>query len=245
MKNFSYNAQNQSVFEGYRVIALKNVDMERLVNAANMREPEISATSETVVEPQNTVEQVQEQNVVNTPNVQSESVPSQTFTNEQTPVYNEPVTPVSPIMPENTSINSADINIPEPVQSQPTVEHQPVESTPVVENGNIFDAPVMRDEVKPEVASAPVEQSPVTSEVSMQSAPAQGLLDLDEFMIKSQEIYDKAKTEMEEVLLKSQREQMNLVMQMIENLNQLKADNAAYSTAIDQAMNDESFKKVA
>ena len=38
---------------------------------------------------------------------------------------------------------------------------------------------------------------------------------------------------------------MNLVMQMIKNLNQLKADNAAYSTAIDQVMNDESFKKVA
>lgn len=234
MRNFNYNTANQSVIDGYRVIALKNVDIERLVNAANMKEPEIVAGPETVVEPEPTV-----QNVANTQNIPNEITPNEVVQNATGMAYNEPVTPVTPVAPEVTSVNAGDINIPDPVVTpQPTVSqsYDVPQQEPVVNDGNIFDAPVVRESVEP--------QSAVQQEM-VQGSIGSGTIDLDEFMIKSQEIYDRAKSAVEDVLVKSQREQMNLAMQMMKNMQQLKADNAAYSNAIDQVVNDESFKKVA
>lgn len=234
MRNFNYNTANQSVIDGYRVIALKNVDIERLVNAANMKEPEIVAGPETVVEPEPTV-----QNVSNTQNIPNEITPNEVVQNATGMAYNETVTPVRPTEPEVTSVNAGDINIPDPVVTpQPTVSqsYDVPQQEPVVNDGNIFDAPVVRESVEP--------QSAVQQEM-VQGSIESGTIDLDEFMIKSQEIYDRAKSAVEDVLVKSQKEQMNLAMQMMKNMQQLKADNAAYSNAIDQVVNDESFKKVA
>ena len=234
MRNFNYNAANQSVFDGYRVIALKNADMERLANAANMKEPEIVAGPETVVEPDITV-----QNVSNTQNIPNEITPNEVAQNVPDMAYNEPVTPVTPVAPEVTSVNAGNINIPDPVvMPQPTVNqsYDVPQQEPVVNDGNIFDAPVVRENVEPK---------PALQQEMTQSSVESGVIDLDEFMIKSQEIYDRAKSAVEDVLVKSQREQMNLAMQMMKNMQQLKADNAAYSNAIDQVVNDESFKKVA
>ncbi len=234
MRNFNYNAANQSVFDGYRVIALKNADMERLANAANMKEPEIVAGPETVVEPEPTV-----QNVPNTQNIPNEITPNEVAQNVPDMAYNEPVTPVTPVAPEVTSVNAGNINIPDPVvMPQPTVNqsYDVPQQEPVVNDGNIFDAPVVRENVEPK---------PALQQEMTQSSVESGVIDLDEFMIKSQEIYDRAKSAVEDVLVKSQREQMNLAMQMMKNMQQLKADNAAYSNAIDQVVNDESFKKVA
>ena len=234
MRNFNYNAANQSVFDGYRVIALKNADMERLANAANMKEPEIVAGPETVVEPEPTV-----QNVPNTQNIPNEITPNEVAQNVPDMAYNEPVTPVTPVAPEVTSVNAGNINIPDPVvMPQPTVNqsYDVPQQEPVVNDGNIFDAPVVRENVEPK---------PAVQQEMTQSSVESGVIDLDEFMIKSQEIYDRAKSAVEDVLVKSQREQMNLAMQMMKNMQQLKADNAAYSNAIDQVVNDESFKKVA
>ena len=234
MRNFNYNAANQSVFDGYRVIALKNADMERLANAANMKEPEIVAGPETVVEPEPTV-----QNVPNTQNIPNEITPNEVAQNVPDMTYNEPVIPVTPVAPEVTSVNAGNINIPDPVvMPQPTVNqsYDVPQQEPVVNDGNIFDAPVVRESVEPQ---------PAVQQKMVQSPIESGTIDLDEFMIKSQEIYDRAKSAVEDVLVKSQREQMNLAMQMMKNMQQLKADNAAYSNAIDQVVNDESFKKVA
>ena len=234
MRNFNYNAANQSVFDGYRVIALKNADMERLANAANMKEPEIVAGPETVVEPEPTV-----QNVPNTQNIPNEITPNEVAQNVPDMAYNEPVTPVTPVAPEVTSVNAGNINIPDPVvMPQPTVNqsYDVPQQEPVVNDGNIFDAPVVRENA---------ESKPALQQEMTQSSVESGVIDLDEFMIKSQEIYDRAKSAVEDVLVKSQREQMNLAMQMMKNMQQLKADNAAYSNAIDQVVNDESFKKVA
>ena len=234
MRNFNYNAANQSVFDGYRVIALKNADMERLANAANMKEPEIVAGPETVVEPDTTV-----QNVSNTQNIPSEITPNEVAQNVPGMAYSEPVTPVTPVTPEVTSVNAGDINIPDPVATPQTTVSQSYDvpqQEPVVNDGNIFDAPVVRESVEPQ---------PAVQQKMVQSPIESGTIDLDEFMIKSQEIYDRAKSAVEDVLVKSQREQMNLAMQMMKNMQQLKADNAAYSNAIDQVVNDESFKKVA
>lgn len=250
MRNFNYNAANQSVFDGYRVIALKNADMEKLANAANMREPEIVAGPETVVEPQLTVQEPEIQNVSDAQNV-ANKVTSDEVIQQNAPgmAYNEPAPSVTPAAPEATSVNVGNINIPDPVVTpqttvsqssvapqqtinQPSVASQP---EPVVESSNIFDAPVVRENVEPK---------PVVQQEMTQSPAESGLVDLDEFMIKSQEIYDRAKSAMEDALVKSQREQMNLVMQMMKNLQQLKADNAAYSNAIDQVVNDQGFKKV-
>ena len=234
MRNFNYNAANQSVFDGYRVIALKNADMERLANAANMKEPEIVAGPETVVEPEPTV-----QNVPNTQNIPNEITPNEVAQNVPDMAYNEPVNPVTPVAPEVTSVNAGNINIPDPVvMPQPTVNqsYDVPQQEPVVNDGNIFDAPVVRENVEPK---------PALQQEMTQSSVESGVIDLDEFMIKSQEIYDRAKSAVEDVLVKSQREQMNLAMQMMKNMQQLKADNAAYSNAIDQVVNDESFKKVA
>ena len=233
MRNFNYNAANQSVFDGYRVIALKNADMERLANAANMKEPEIVAGPETVVEPEPTV-----QNVPNTQNIPNGITPNEVVQNIPDMAYNEPVTPVTPVAPEVTSVNAGNINIPDPVvMPQPTVNqsYDVPQQEPVVNDGNIFDAPVVRENV---------EQKPAVQQEMTQSSVESGVIDLDEFMIKSQEIYDRAKSAVEDVLVKSQREQMNLAMQMMKNMQQLKADNVAYSNAIDQVVNDESFKKV-
>ena len=235
MRNFNYNAANQSVFDGYRVIALKNADMERLANAANMKEPEIVAGPETVVEPEPTV-----QNVPNTQNIPNEITPNEVAQNVPDMAYNDPVTPVTPVAPEVTSVNAGNINIPDPVvMPQPTVNqsYDVPQQEPVVNDGNIFDAPVVRENAEPKPA--------VLQQEMTQSSVESGVIDLDEFMIKSQEIYDRAKSAVEDVLVKSQREQMNLAMQMMKNMQQLKADNAAYSNAIDQVVNDESFKKVA
>lgn len=235
MRNFNYNAANQSVFDGYRVIALKNADMERLANAANMKEPEIVAGPETVVEPEPTV-----QNVPNTQNIPNEITPNEVAQNVPDMAYNDPVTPVTPVAPEVTSVNAGNINIPDPVvMPQPTVNqsYDVPQQEPVVNDGNIFDAPVVRENAEPKPA--------VLQQEMTQSSVESGVIDLDEFMIKSQEIYDRAKSAVEDVLVKSQREQMNLAMQMMKNVQQLKADNAAYSNAIDQVVNDESFKKVA
>ena len=234
MRNFNYNAANQSVFDGYRVIALKNADMERLANAANMKEPEIVAGPETVVEPEPTV-----QNVPNTQNIPNEITPNEVAQNVPDMAYNEPVNPVTPVAPEVTSVNAGNINIPDPVvMPQPTVNqsYDVPQQEPVVNDGNIFDAPVVRENIEPK---------PALQQEMTQSSVESGVIDLDEFMIKSQEIYDRAKSAVEDVLVKSQREQMNLAMQMMKNMQQLKADNAAYSNAIDQVVNDESFKKVA
>ena len=235
MRNFNYNAANQSVFDGYRVIALKNADMERLANAANMKEPEIVAGPETVVELEPTV-----QNVPNTQNIPNGITPNEVVQNVPDMAYNEPVTPVTPVAPEVTSVNAGNINIPDPVvMPQPTVNqsYDVPQQEPVVNDGNIFDAPVVRENAEPKPA--------VLQQEMTQSSVESGVIDLDEFMIKSQEIYDRAKSAVEDVLVKSQREQMNLAMQMMKNMQQLKADNAAYSNAIDQVVNDESFKKVA
>lgn len=241
MRNFSYNVANQSVFEGYRVIALKNVDMDKLANAANMKEPEIAPTPETVVEPQQVVPEVaQTVPAQNIPGAESMSSGSMNAVVSDAPAasYGEPVASMGQ---ETSSINSQDINIPKPVVAPQTVVQEPVvNSQPesVVDNGNIFDAPVVRENVQ----SEPVLQE---SNVSNIPAPANEGVDMDDFMIKSQEIYDRTKSVVEEALVKAQKEQMNLVMQMVRNLEQLKVDNAAYSNAIDQVVNDESFKKVA
>lgn len=235
MRNFNYNAANQSVFDGYRVIALKNADMERLANAANMKEPEIVAGPETVVEPEPTV-----QNVPNTQNIPNEITPNEVAQNVPDMAYNDPVTPVTPVAPEVTSVNAGNINIPDPVvMPQPTVNqsYDVPQQEPVVNDGNIFDAPVVRENAEPKPA--------ILQQEMTQSSVESGVIDLDEFMIKSQEIYDRVKSAVEDVLVKSQKEQMNLAMQMMKNMQQLKADNAAYSNAIDQVVNDESFKKVA
>ena len=235
MRNFNYNAANQSVFDGYRVIALKNADMERLANAANMKEPEIVAGPETVVEPEPTV-----QNVPNTQNIPNEITPNEVAQNVPDMAYNDPVTPVTPVAPEVTSVNAGNINIPDPVvMPQPTVNqsYDVPQQEPVVNDGNIFDAPVVRENAEPKPA--------ILQQEMTQSSVESGVIDLDEFMIKSQEIYDRVKSAVEDVLVKSQKEQMNLAMQMMKNVQQLKADNAAYSNAIDQVVNDESFKKVA
>lgn len=234
MRNFNYNAANQSVFDGYRLIALKSADMERLANAANMKEPEIVAGPETVVEPEPTV-----QNVPNTQNIPNEITPNEVAQNVPGMAYSEPVTLVTPVTPEVTSVNAGDINIPDPVATPQTTVSQSYDvpqQEPVVNDGNIFDAPVVRESVEPQ---------PAVQQKMVQSPIESGTIDLDEFMIKSQEIYDRAKSAVEDVLVKSQREQMNLAMQMMKNMQQLKADNAAYSNAIDQVVNDESFKKVA
>ena len=234
MRNFNYNTANQSVIDGYRVIALKNVDIEKLVNAANMKEPEIVAGPETVVEPEPTV-----QNVPNTQNIPNGITPNEVAQNVPDMAYNEPVSSVTPVAPEVTSVNAGDINIPDPVVTpQPTVNqsYDVPQQEPVVNDGNIFDAPVVRENAEPK---------PALQQEMTQSSVESGVIDLDEFMIKSQEIYDRAKSAVEDVLVKSQKEQMNLAMQMMKNMQQLKADNAAYSNAIDQVVNDESFKKVA
>ena len=240
MRNFNYNAANQSVFDGYRVIALKNADMEKLANAANMREPEIVAGPETVVEPQLTVQEPEIQNVSGAQNV-ANKVTSDEVIQQNAPgmAYNEPAPSVTPAAPEATSVNVGNINIPDPVvMPQPTVNqsYDVPQQEPVVNDGNIFDAPVVRENAEPK---------PAVQQEMTQSSVESGVIDLDEFMIKSQEIYDRAKSAVEDVLVKSQKEQMNLAMQMMKNVQQLKADNAAYSNAIDQVVNDESFKKVA
>lgn len=239
MRNFNYNVANQGMLDGCRVIALKNSDLEKLANAANMKEPEISVTPETVVEPEPTIKEQTVQDVPNTQNIPNETVPNVEVKNEPTTTYNEQVAPVTPAAPETTSVNAGDINIPDPVVTpQPTVtqSYAAPQQDPVVNDGNIFDAPVVRENTDPK---------PAVQQEMTQSSVESGVVDLDEFMIKSQEIYDRTKSAVEEVLLKSQREQMNLAMQMMKNLQQLKADNAAYSSAIDQVVNDASFKKVA
>ncbi len=255
MRNFSYNATNQTIFEGYRVIALKNADMERLANAANMREPEISVTPETVVEPQAVVQETPVQNIPESPVVnnqptmdnqpaQMEPQSTQSEVSAEPSVGVQSVAPNAPEVnnvptPEPTSINPSGINIPEPIatpQQGVSVEQAP--ESHVQSDSNIFDAPEVR--VQESVQSAPVQSVPV------QSVPnSDKVIDLDEYMIKSQEIYNNVKREIEESLIKAQREQVNLVMQMMKNLEQLKVDNAAYSRAIDEVVNEEGFKKVA
>lgn len=237
MKNFNYNKANQSILNGYRLIALKNIDLEKLANANNMKEPDISVGPEAIVEPQEQAQETSMQSISDTQNVSSETLDKNIAPN--IPVDNYRESTDNTISQENFSVNPQNINIPEPVVTpQPTVSqsYDVPQHEPVINDGNIFDAPVVRESVEP---------NPVAQQEMVQSSVETGTIDLDEFIIKSQEIYDKAKVAIEDVLVKSQREQMNLAMQMMKNLQQLKADNVAYSNAIDQVVNDESFKKVA
>ena len=248
MRNFNYNVANLTTFEGYRVIALKNDDMERLANAANMKEPEISVTPETVVESQPYVQEAPVQsisessNVNNQPNSSSAQVESQVIQQETSAiptVDNQTVAPHNPgdnnvLTQESTRINSSSVNIPDPVAMQQQNDSiGQIPETQIQPDTNIFDAPEVRM------------QNPVQETVTQVTPSNSTIIDLDEYMIRNQAIYEKAKKEIEESLIKVQREQMDLVIQMMKNLEQLKLDNATYSSAIDEIVNEEGFKKVA